>query len=46
MMERLALEIAIIIIVYVIGYRMGFVACFRYLEEELKNKHEENREWR
>lgn len=40
-MERIALEIGIIIIVYLIGYRMGFIACFDYLSEEMTKKNEQ-----
>lgn len=36
-MERLMLEIGVIIVVFLAGYRMGFKACFDYLQEELKN---------
>lgn len=41
-MERLAIEIGVIIIVYVLGYWMGYRACFDYLMEELK-KHREDK---
>lgn len=34
-MERLAIEIGVVIIVYVLGYWMGYKACFDYLREEL-----------
>ena len=36
-MDRLMIEISIVIIVFAIGYRMGFHACYKYLMEELKN---------
>lgn len=34
---RLALEISIIIIVYLIGYKTGQRNCYDYLIEQLKN---------
>lgn len=37
-MERLALEIGVIIVVYLMGYRFGFKACFDYLKEEIKKE--------
>lgn len=37
-MERLAIEIGVIIIVYVLGYWMGYKACFDYLKEEVQKK--------
>ena len=37
-MERLVFEFGAIIIVYLLGYWMGFRACFDYLKEEI-NKH-------
>lgn len=35
-MERLAIEIGVIIVVFIIGYWSGFRACFDYLMEEVK----------
>lgn len=40
-MERLAIEIGVILLALIVGYRMGFIACFEYLNEEMR-KH---REW-
>lgn len=40
-MIRIALEIGVIIVVFLIGYRMGFHACYEYLMEELK-KHKKD----
>lgn len=39
---RLAIEIGVVIVVFLIGYRSGFVACYDYLMEELKGKEEEH----
>ena len=39
---ELALEIGVIIVVFLIGYRMGFHACFEYLMTELENKKKES----
>ena len=36
-MDRLAIEIGVAIVVFAIGYWMGFHACYEYLMEELKN---------
>ncbi len=41
-MERLAIEIGVIIVVFLAGYRIGFKACYDYLMEELKGKRGEN----
>lgn len=41
-MERLAIEISVIIVVFFAGYRMGFKACYDYLMEELKNHKNNN----
>jgi hypothetical protein len=41
-MERVAIEIGVIIIIYLIGYRMGFRACYDYLMEELKSHKNNN----
>ena len=35
-MARIAFDIAIIWAVYLIGYKMGYKACFRYWVNELK----------
>lgn len=35
-MERIAIEIGVIIVVFIIGYWSGFRACFDYLMEEVK----------
>lgn len=35
---RLAIEIGVIIVVFLIGYRSGFMACYDYLMEELRNQ--------
>lgn len=32
-MERLVIEIGVVIVVYVAGYKMGFKACYEYLKE-------------
>lgn len=42
-MERLAIEVGVVIVVFLIGYKMGFRACFDYLMEELKNHR--NNKW-
>ena len=42
-MQRIALEIAIVIFVYVLGYWMGFRACYDYLMDELK-KHKKGQD--
>lgn len=40
-MERLAIEIGVAIVVFILGYWMGFHACFDYLMEEVKeHRHE------
>ena len=36
-MNRLIIEISVAIVVFAIGYWMGFHACYEYLMEELKN---------
>lgn len=36
-MDRLIIEITIIIFVFFMGYWMGFNACYRFLMDELKN---------
>ena len=41
---ELALEIGVIIVVFLIGYWLGFRACFDYLVEELQRKMEEDEE--
>lgn len=35
---RLAIEIGVIIVVFLIGYRMGFKACYDFLMEQLENQ--------
>lgn len=35
-MERLAIEIGVIIVVYLLSYRLGFSAGVEYLTEEVK----------
>ena len=40
-MERLMIDLALIIVSLGIGYWAGFRACFDYLSEELKNKREQ-----
>ena len=40
-MERLMIEGIMIIFVFVLGYWMGFKACFDYLMEEVKKFKEE-----
>ena len=42
-MERIILDIGIVIVVFLIGYWMGFRACFDYLQEELKKHIKESR---
>ena len=39
-MERLAIEIGVIVVVYLLGYRFGFKTCFDYLKEEIKKEKE------
>lgn len=39
-MDRLAIEIGVVIVVFAIGYWMGFHACYEYLMEELKKPQE------
>ena len=41
-MERVAIEIGIIIVIYLIGYRMGFRACYNYLKEKLDEEKEKH----
>lgn len=36
-MERLAIEIGAALMLFLIGYKAGFHACYEYLMEELKN---------
>lgn len=36
-MERLVIEVCVVIVVFILGYWMGFRACYEYLMEELKN---------
>lgn len=36
-MDRLIIEISVAIVVFAIGYWMGFHACYEYLMKELKN---------
>lgn len=40
-MDRLAIEIGVTIVVFAIGYWMGFHACYEYLMEEQK-KHKKD----
>lgn len=40
-MERLAIEITVVIFTYFIGYRLGFHACFKFLMDELQ-KHKKD----
>ena len=42
-MGQLALTIGIIIVVFILGYWMGFRACFEYLTEELENYKKDHR---
>ena len=35
-MEKVIIQIFAVIVIFTIGYRMGFIACFKYLENELK----------
>lgn len=40
-MGRLMVELAVVIFVFILGYWMGFKACFDYLMEEVKeHRHE------
>lgn len=39
-MERLIIEIGVVIVVFILGYWMGFRACFDYLMQEL-NEHKQ-----
>jgi Tfp pilus assembly protein PilO len=40
-MVKMMVEIAVVIFVFVLGYWMGFRACFDYLMEEVKeHRHE------
>ena len=41
-MERLVIDIALVIVAIGMGYWMGYRACFDYLMEELK-KHREDK---
>ena len=43
-MGRLVIEIAVVIGVFLLGYWMGFRACFDYLDEEIQKKMEEDDE--
>lgn len=43
-MERLVLEIGIVFVVYLIGYRMGVSACFNDLCSELEKKKNQEKE--
>ena len=40
-MVKMMVEIAVVIFVFVLGYWMGFHACFDYLMTELKNDKKE-----
>lgn len=42
-MERIILEIALVIVAFMIGYWAGFRACFDYLQEELKKHIKDSR---
>ena len=39
---KLAIEIGVVIVVFLIGYRSGFMACYDYLMEELEGKEEKH----
>lgn len=41
-MGKLAIEIGVILVVFILGYWMGFRACFDYLDEEIQKKMEED----
>ncbi len=41
---RLAIEISVIIVVFLIGYRSGFKACYDYLSEEVQKRCEDLRD--
>lgn len=41
-MLRVAFDISVIVVVYLAGYRMGYKACFEFLQDELR-KWRENR---
>lgn len=43
-MGKLAIEIGVILVVFILGYWMGFRACFYYLDEEIQKKMEEDDE--
>ena len=40
-MERIAIEIGVVIVVFILGYWMGYKACFDYLREELEKYRKE-----
>lgn len=42
-MERIILDIALVIVAFMIGYWSGFRACFDYLQEELKKHIKDSR---
>lgn len=42
-MERIILDIGLVIVAFMIGYWSGFRACFDYLMEELKEKRNDKR---
>ena len=37
-MERLAIEVGVVIVVFLIGYKIGFNACFEYLSGEIEKE--------
>lgn len=41
-MERFIIDIAIIFVVYIAGYKMGYKACFDYIKEEFRKHKEKN----
>ena len=43
-MGRVAIEIGIVFVVYLIGYKMGFAACFDYLSAKLDEKKTQEKE--
>lgn len=40
-MEKVIIQVFAVIVIFIIGYRMGFIACFKYLEGELKKRQNE-----
>lgn len=40
-MGNIIIEFFVAIIIFLVGYRMGYIACFKYLEGELKKRQNE-----